>query len=208
MQDVVRDGGRTDGKDGEEGGWEGTTSSSLTRHRAVFDAIEEALLQPQLVGGATRCDVVSLIAFHEAAYIEFLHLPFGEALQRCRRVQKHRKPKGPGCYVPALGALRQVLSEPFPGKLGAVNVLFFSDGRPSDSPPKAREVRMNFQPTVVQVCAAVHPPLKLSNTRSRRRRVACPLLVASACCLSHAARCLLPLLLAACCLLPPLPAAR
>jgi hypothetical protein len=79
-------------------------------------------------------------------------LPFDQAVLRCRQVQKHRKPKGHGCYVPALGALRQVLSEAnFPGKLGAVNVLFFSDGRPSDhSQPRAVTPSMPGGPMAVR----------------------------------------------------------
>jgi hypothetical protein len=108
----------------------------IQRQAAVYSAIRESLLEPQLSFGVGQYDLVSLILFDSGACIQLFHVSFQEAIQGIEYLQWACPPRGHGCYLPALGALASVLDQPFPvGLLGAVNVLFFSDGRPSDSVP-------------------------------------------------------------------------
>ena len=104
----------------------------ISRHAAIFEALTTSLLRPQLENGASMDDLISIIWFNDHAETVMRHVPFCEAIPAIEWLRANRQPKGHGKYAPALMALQELLTLPAHVPLASVNVLFFSDGRPSD----------------------------------------------------------------------------
>jgi len=83
----------------------------------------------------SHTDLVSIIAMHETAEIVIMSEPMSWVLYNKlldKREFSTIKPKGPGNYMPALAAAKELLMMNESGTC-ALSLLFFSDGKPSDS---------------------------------------------------------------------------
>ena len=78
------------------------------------------------------------------------HVPFAEAWGGCDWLARNRRPLGHGNYSPALTVLAHLLDLPAHVPFSSVNVLFFSDGRPSD---KGTSVNERLSQMTMQACA-------------------------------------------------------
>lgn len=111
----------------------GHIMSHITRHDAVFDAIQTGLIAPQLAAGVGPHDVLSLVLFSCGAGVLLKHMPFADAEAGLSYFRNHYPPVNDGThYIAALAALRDLLAAQGPCTFTAVNVLFFSDGQPTD----------------------------------------------------------------------------
>ena len=106
----------------------------ILSHDAVFDAIINGFVVPQRSSGATTSNVLTLIWLGEHADCMFLRQSLTEALKQCKTYRASMTPRGHGNYIPALSLLQVYLNEDADvGQL--TQVLFFTDGWPSDRPP-------------------------------------------------------------------------
>ena len=121
-------------------------SGGGTRLDAALTALLEGLIAPQLAQGAGAGDAVSMLVMRETTDLQFSKVSFltAKALLETARAGGVIQPKGHGFYVPALEQLGALLAG-FAGGLCfagvanyPVNVLFLSDGRPSEQPGKGR----------------------------------------------------------------------
>eukprot|EP00040_Diaphanoeca_grandis_P026536 m.148848 g.148848 ORF g.148848 m.148848 type:complete len:605 (-) comp30625_c0_seq2:373-2187(-) len=110
----------------------------ITRHNAVFDALNEGVFKPQILH-VTSKDVVTMVKLSDDATAVLDTVPFAEAAKRCGSPAfvDNLFPKSHGRYLPALDMLGEALRET---TSLCTNVLFFSDGTPSDSPPPGKGV--------------------------------------------------------------------
>ena len=121
------------GGDGAAAG-AGAGAEKLRRIDALKKTILEQLIARQLAEGATEADRVSLIKMEDVARTPFALLPLDARLAGRLRDAMFPRPQNQGMYLPALARLRQLLqlAAPHLSDAAHTNVLFLSDGRPSD----------------------------------------------------------------------------
>ena len=118
--------------------------SFLSRQQAVLRVLRSQVIQSQLTAGALEKDRVSLIkiqapprdAAEAAAFkpVPFALFPMSASLER-KLDEAVGQPAGAGPYLPALEQLVQLvkLADPYLSPYATTNVLFLSDGKPSDA---------------------------------------------------------------------------
>ena len=112
------------------------TRNYISRHQATFNALAKGLFIPQLQAGVGPRDVVTIIKLGEDGEVVVSRVPFAEAAKTCGQLVHSMTPRSHGNYLPALGTLGRVLRASNRDQAsGPTNVLFFSDGKPSDSTP-------------------------------------------------------------------------
>lgn len=115
-------------------------SNLATRADVVWLTLALQFVGKQLkTGQRTSTDVFSLIAMREDAEIIIEYHPFNWVLyNKLVDLLRNSEPRGPGNYLPALQeAKRLLLANKF--KRCALNLIFLSDGRPSDKLPRGQE---------------------------------------------------------------------
>ena len=106
-------------------------SDGGTRLDAALTALLEGLVAPQLAQGVGASDAVSMLVMGPETETQFSKLSFPDAKAHLEAARAGGiKPKGHGFYVPALKALGNLLRAT--RGTHPVNVMFLSDGRPSD----------------------------------------------------------------------------
>jgi hypothetical protein len=105
----------------------------MSRHTATLNALSKGLFIPQLQAGVESSDVVTMIKLGEAGELMLNRVPFKEAAVQCVDLLRSLQPRSPGNYLPSLDKLGEVLRRSTTGV--PTNVLFFSDGKPSDQLP-------------------------------------------------------------------------
>ena len=114
-------------------------SGGGTRLDAALTALLEGLIAPQLAQGAGAGDAVSMLVMRTTTDLQFSKVSFqtAKALLEAARAGGGIQPKDHGFYVPALQQLGALLADSTANY--PVNVMFLSDGRPSEQPGKGRE---------------------------------------------------------------------
>ena len=109
------------------------TGKCITRRTAVFDALQTDFIIPQKKVCTPKC-LLTLVTLGEKSDV-LPKIPFSQCAQQLAYWEDRSDCRGEGNYLPAITVLKHLL-EASSQESHSVNVLFFSDGIPSDTPPK------------------------------------------------------------------------
>ena len=139
------------------------TSVPQQRVQAVKNVLLTNFLQTQIQSGATPNDRVSLIKLEAGtSSMPFALFPLESALAARMQIALNTEPGGHGPYLPALDSLILLceLAAPFLAQFAETQVLFLTDGKPSDQVDPC-ELPGILQAKLQAVCAKC-PTLKVS----------------------------------------------